>query len=165
MMSIGFMLPNPDDAVIWRGPRKNGLIKQFLKDVNWGQLDFLVVDAPPGTSDEHISVAQARRRGWGGGAWGASGTRAALVGGSKHCVPAGALLARVVHACTWRFGRVSWCARVGWKESRCYGPAASPAGACVALSAAWPPGSTPPTVAALPSCSCSRAQTWPAPWW
>lgn len=58
VMSIGFMLPNPDDAVIWRGPRKNGLIKQFLKDVNWGQLDFLVVDAPPGTSDEHISIAQ-----------------------------------------------------------------------------------------------------------
>lgn len=79
MMSIGFMLPNPDDAVIWRGPRKNGLIKQFLKDVNWGQLDFLVVDAPPGTSDEHISVAQARRRGWGGGAWGAARARAQLL--------------------------------------------------------------------------------------
>lgn len=58
VMSIGFMLPNPDDAVIWRGPRKNGLIKQFLKDVYWGELDFLVVDAPPGTSDEHISIAQ-----------------------------------------------------------------------------------------------------------
>ncbi|WCJ28136.1 Cytosolic Fe-S cluster assembly factor NBP35 [Euphorbia peplus] len=58
VMSIGFMLPNPDDAVIWRGPRKNGLIKQFLKDVNWGELDFLVVDAPPGTSDEHISIVQ-----------------------------------------------------------------------------------------------------------
>lgn len=58
VMSIGFMLPDPDDAVIWRGPRKNGLIKQFLKDVDWGELDFLIVDAPPGTSDEHISVAQ-----------------------------------------------------------------------------------------------------------
>lgn len=58
VMSIGFMLPNPDDAVIWRGPRKNGLIKQFLKDVHWGSLDFLIVDAPPGTSDEHISVVQ-----------------------------------------------------------------------------------------------------------
>ena len=58
VMSIGFMLPSPDDAVIWRGPRKNGLIKQFLKDVNWGALDYLVIDAPPGTSDEHISVAQ-----------------------------------------------------------------------------------------------------------
>jgi Mrp family chromosome partitioning ATPase len=52
------MLPNPDDAVIWRGPRKNGLIKQFLKDVDWGEIDYLVVDAPPGTSDEHISIVQ-----------------------------------------------------------------------------------------------------------
>lgn len=58
VMSIGFMLPDPDEAVIWRGPRKNGLIKQFLKDVYWGELDYLVVDAPPGTSDEHISIAQ-----------------------------------------------------------------------------------------------------------
>lgn len=58
VMSIGFMLPNPDDAVIWRGPRKNGLIKQFLKDVDWGDVDYLVVDAPPGTSDEHISIVQ-----------------------------------------------------------------------------------------------------------
>lgn len=58
VMSIGFMLPDPDDAVIWRGPRKNGIIKQFLKDVYWGELDFLVVDAPPGTSDEHISIVQ-----------------------------------------------------------------------------------------------------------
>eukprot|EP00252_Welwitschia_mirabilis_P018215 TRINITY_DN40496_c0_g1_i1.p1 TRINITY_DN40496_c0_g1~~TRINITY_DN40496_c0_g1_i1.p1 ORF type:complete len:361 (+),score=72.22 TRINITY_DN40496_c0_g1_i1:139-1221(+) len=58
VMSIGFMLPDPNEAVIWRGPRKNGLIKQFLKDVYWGELDFLVVDAPPGTSDEHISIVQ-----------------------------------------------------------------------------------------------------------
>ncbi|KAG4953686.1 hypothetical protein JHK87_039280 [Glycine soja] len=58
VMSVGFMLPNPDEAVIWRGPRKNGLIKQFLKDVYWGELDFLIVDAPPGTSDEHISLVQ-----------------------------------------------------------------------------------------------------------
>lgn len=58
VMSIGFMLPDPDEAVIWRGPRKNGLIKQFLKDVYWGELDYLIVDAPPGTSDEHISIAQ-----------------------------------------------------------------------------------------------------------
>mmetsp|Transcript_37714 Transcript_37714/g.48604 ORF Transcript_37714/g.48604 Transcript_37714/m.48604 type:complete len:358 (+) Transcript_37714:113-1186(+) len=58
VMSIGFMLPRPDDAVIWRGPRKNGLIRQFLTDVDWGQLDYLVVDTPPGTSDEHISIIQ-----------------------------------------------------------------------------------------------------------
>lgn len=63
VMSIGFMLPHPDDAVIWRGPRKNALIKQFLKDVDWGALDYLVVDAPPGTSDEHISIAQFLRAG------------------------------------------------------------------------------------------------------
>lgn len=58
VMSIGFMLPNKDDAVVWRGPRKNGLIKQFLKDTDWGCLDYLVVDTPPGTSDEHISLVQ-----------------------------------------------------------------------------------------------------------
>jgi Mrp family chromosome partitioning ATPase len=56
VMSIQFMLPNRDDAVIWRGTKKNGLIKQFLKDVTWGELDFLLVDTPPGTSDEHLSV-------------------------------------------------------------------------------------------------------------
>lgn len=56
VMSIGFMLPNPDDAIIWRGPRKNGLIKQFLTDVNWGELEVLIVDTPPGTSDEHLSI-------------------------------------------------------------------------------------------------------------
>jgi len=56
VMSIQFMLPNRDDAVIWRGPKKNGMIKQFLRDVAWGELDFLVVDTPPGTSDEHLSV-------------------------------------------------------------------------------------------------------------
>lgn len=58
VMSIAFMLPNRDDAVIWRGVRKNGLIKQFLKDTCWGELDFLIIDSPPGTSDEHISLAQ-----------------------------------------------------------------------------------------------------------
>lgn len=58
VMSIGFMLQSKDDAVIWRGVRKTGLIKQFLRDVNWGDLDYLIVDAPPGTSDEHISLVQ-----------------------------------------------------------------------------------------------------------
>ena len=56
VMSIQFMLPGRDDAVIWRGPKKNGLLKQFLKDVEWGELDYLLVDTPPGTSDEHLSV-------------------------------------------------------------------------------------------------------------
>eukprot|EP00123_Amoebidium_parasiticum_P001276 comp12323_c0_seq1/m.7179 comp12323_c0_seq1/g.7179 ORF comp12323_c0_seq1/g.7179 comp12323_c0_seq1/m.7179 type:complete len:323 (-) comp12323_c0_seq1:55-1023(-) len=58
VMSVGFLLANPEDAVIWRGPKKNGMIKQFLKDVDWGTLDYLVVDTPPGTSDEHLSLAQ-----------------------------------------------------------------------------------------------------------
>lgn len=58
VMSIGFMLPSADDAVIWRGPRKNGLIKQFLTDVVWNELDYLIIDTPPGTSDEHISIVQ-----------------------------------------------------------------------------------------------------------
>ncbi|KAI9034381.1 putative NBP35-nucleotide-binding protein [Hyaloraphidium curvatum] len=58
VMSIGFMLQTTDDAVIWRGPKKNGLIKQFLKDVEWSDLDYLLVDTPPGTSDEHLSIVQ-----------------------------------------------------------------------------------------------------------
>lgn len=58
VMSVGFLIENPDEALIWRGPRKNGMIKNFLKEVYWEELDFLVVDAPPGTSDEHISIAQ-----------------------------------------------------------------------------------------------------------
>ncbi|KAK7500986.1 hypothetical protein BaRGS_00007866 [Batillaria attramentaria] len=58
VMSVGFLLKGPEDAVIWRGPRKNGLIKQFLRDVDWGELDYLVIDTPPGTSDEHLSVVQ-----------------------------------------------------------------------------------------------------------
>ncbi|KAG9334913.1 hypothetical protein JZ751_006310 [Albula glossodonta] len=58
VMSIGFLLSSPDDAVIWRGPKKNGMIKQFLRDVDWGELDYLIVDTPPGTSDEHLSIVQ-----------------------------------------------------------------------------------------------------------
>lgn len=56
VMSTAFLLPQNDDAVIWRGPKKNGLIKQFLSDVVWGELDFLIIDTPPGTSDEHLSI-------------------------------------------------------------------------------------------------------------
>jgi Mrp family chromosome partitioning ATPase len=58
VMSIGFILQNSDDAVIWRGPLKYSLIKQFLKDVEWGDLDYLIVDSPPGTGDEPLSIAQ-----------------------------------------------------------------------------------------------------------
>lgn len=58
VMSIGFMLKNNDDALIWRGPMKMGVIEQFLREVEWGELDYLVVDAPPGTGDEPLSIAQ-----------------------------------------------------------------------------------------------------------
>ncbi|XP_074867142.1 cytosolic Fe-S cluster assembly factor NUBP1 isoform X2 [Carettochelys insculpta] len=58
VMSVGFLLGGPDDAVIWRGPKKNGMIKQFLRDVDWGEIDYLIVDTPPGTSDEHLSIVQ-----------------------------------------------------------------------------------------------------------
>jgi len=58
LMSIGFLLRGGDDAVIWRGPMKFNVIKQFLSDVNWGELDYLVVDSPPGTGDEPLAVAQ-----------------------------------------------------------------------------------------------------------
>ncbi|KAJ2861906.1 cytosolic Fe-S cluster assembly factor nbp35 [Coemansia aciculifera] len=62
VMSIGFMLPDEDSAVIWRGPKKNGIIKQFLKDVDWSPTtDYLLFDTPPGTSDEHLSVVQLLR--------------------------------------------------------------------------------------------------------
>ncbi|XP_075152447.1 NUBP iron-sulfur cluster assembly factor 1 [Haematobia irritans] len=56
LMSIGFLLGSPDDAIIWRGPKKNGMIRQFLSEVDWGNLDLLILDTPPGTSDEHLSV-------------------------------------------------------------------------------------------------------------
>ena len=58
VISVGLFLPSQDDAVIWRGPLKMGAIKQFLKDVAWGDLDFLVIDCPPGTGDEPLSVCQ-----------------------------------------------------------------------------------------------------------
>ncbi|XP_068758243.1 cytosolic Fe-S cluster assembly factor NUBP2-like [Montipora capricornis] len=59
VMSVGSLLEKGDSAIIWRGPRKTGLIKQFLKDTFWGRLDFLIFDTPPGTSDEHLTVVKA----------------------------------------------------------------------------------------------------------
>ncbi|KRZ70285.1 Cytosolic Fe-S cluster assembly factor NUBP2 -like protein [Trichinella papuae] len=56
VMSVGFLLNNQDSAIIWRGPKKEAMVEQFVKKVNWGGVDFLIVDTPPGTSDEHISV-------------------------------------------------------------------------------------------------------------
>ncbi len=58
VMSIGFLLPDGNTPVIWRGPRKFGAIRQFLKDVAWGELDYLVVDSPPGTGDEPLAIAE-----------------------------------------------------------------------------------------------------------
>ena len=58
LMSIGFLIGSRTDAVIWRGPMKYKVIQQFLSDVAWGDLDYLVVDCPPGTGDEPLSVAQ-----------------------------------------------------------------------------------------------------------
>lgn len=57
-ISISFLLDNPDQPVIWRGPLKMTVIKQFLSDVNWGELDYLIIDSPPGTGDEPLSVCQ-----------------------------------------------------------------------------------------------------------
>ena len=58
VISIECLLEDRDSAVIWRGPVKHGVIKQFITDVNWGDLDFLIIDSPPGTGDEPLSVAQ-----------------------------------------------------------------------------------------------------------
>ncbi|EFX87939.1 hypothetical protein DAPPUDRAFT_230298 [Daphnia pulex] len=58
VMSVGFLLENKDDPVVWRGPKKTAMIKQFLTDVYWQDLDYLIIDTPPGTSDEHISVLE-----------------------------------------------------------------------------------------------------------
>jgi len=58
VVSMAFILENPDQPVVWRGPLKHQAIKQFLADIDWGELDYLVVDLPPGTGDEALSVAQ-----------------------------------------------------------------------------------------------------------
>lgn len=58
VVSLGFLLKNQDEAVIWRGPMKMGVIRQFLQDVEWGDLDYLIVDSPPGTGDEPLSICQ-----------------------------------------------------------------------------------------------------------
>ena len=58
LMSIGFLLDDPKSAVIWRGPMLHGALQQFLKDVAWGELDYLVLDLPPSTGDVALSLAQ-----------------------------------------------------------------------------------------------------------
>ncbi len=57
-ISMGFVIGDPNEAVIWRGPVKYGAIKQFIKDVAWGELDYLIIDSPPGTGDEPLSICQ-----------------------------------------------------------------------------------------------------------
>lgn len=58
VLSLGFLASSGDDAIVWRGPRKYSIIRQFLRDVKWGELDDLVVDCPPGTGDEPLAVVQ-----------------------------------------------------------------------------------------------------------
>jgi ATP-binding protein involved in chromosome partitioning len=58
LMSIGFLLEDPKSALIWRGPMLNAALQQFLRDVAWGELDFLVLDLPPGTGDVALSLSQ-----------------------------------------------------------------------------------------------------------
>ncbi|MDR0828439.1 MAG: Mrp/NBP35 family ATP-binding protein [Desulfovibrio sp.] len=55
-ISVDSMLPDPDRAVIWRGPKKAAAIRSFIAEVQWGDLDFLIIDSPPGTGDEHMTV-------------------------------------------------------------------------------------------------------------
>lgn len=58
LVSMGFLI-DPDQPVIWRGPMLNGIIRQFLYQVNWGELDYLIVDMPPGTGDAQLTMVQA----------------------------------------------------------------------------------------------------------
>jgi ATP-binding protein involved in chromosome partitioning len=58
VVSMGFLLPSDDAPVIWRGPLKMGAIKQFLSEIVWGSLEYLLIDLPPGTGDESLSVLQ-----------------------------------------------------------------------------------------------------------
>ncbi len=57
VISLEYMMENRDDTVIWRGPMKNQAIRQFIADINWGDLDYLIIDSPPGTGDEPMTVA------------------------------------------------------------------------------------------------------------
>jgi Mrp family chromosome partitioning ATPase len=58
VVSLEYMMKDRDEAIIWRGPLKVQAIRQFVADMDWGELDYLIVDAPPGTGDEPLSVAQ-----------------------------------------------------------------------------------------------------------
>jgi ATP-binding protein involved in chromosome partitioning len=58
VVSMGFLIANKENPIIWRGPLKMKAIQQFLEDVDWGELDFLIMDSPPGTGDEPLSISQ-----------------------------------------------------------------------------------------------------------
>lgn len=58
VISMAFLLPSKDSAVTWRGPIRSSAVQQFIEDVNWGPLDYLVIDMPPGTGDEALSIIQ-----------------------------------------------------------------------------------------------------------
>ena len=58
VISVEVLMPDKDSPTIWRGPLKIGVIRQFIADVIWGDLDFLIIDSPPGTGDEPLTVAQ-----------------------------------------------------------------------------------------------------------
>jgi ATP-binding protein involved in chromosome partitioning len=61
LMSIGFLLEDPKQAVVWRGPMLHGALQQFVSDVDWGALDYLIIDSPPGTGDVALTLAQKLR--------------------------------------------------------------------------------------------------------
>ncbi|MBL8716172.1 MAG: P-loop NTPase [Myxococcales bacterium] len=61
LMSIGFLLEDPKAAIVWRGPMLHGALQQFLGDVNWGKLDYLILDLPPGTGDVALTLSQKTR--------------------------------------------------------------------------------------------------------
>lgn len=61
-LTIATLVDNPDDPIIWRGPIKISVIKQFMQDIQWPQLDYLIVDSPPGTGDEPLSVVQTLKK-------------------------------------------------------------------------------------------------------
>lgn len=58
VVSVQALMQDKDQAIIWRGPAKNGMIRQFISSVDWGELDFLIIDAPPGTGDEPLTIVQ-----------------------------------------------------------------------------------------------------------
>ena len=65
VLSVQYLLEDPNSPILWRGPKKHSAIQFFFKDVLWGDLDVLVVDTPPGTGDEHLSIMQVVQKAYG----------------------------------------------------------------------------------------------------